>query len=746
MSDPDELSESAIRESLQQNIDMSAYESQVYLALIRNGKQSMKEIADASQVPKQRVYDIVEDLREQGFVELDDSYPKKAYAIEPTKTLGPIQQQIEQVQTRLEELHKTVSDIESGVAQFKNHSTIEKYVSELLLSAENTVFLLTSFERLNQFEDELLSLGDVQVRLVISNLDEHTIEDGAISLTHPVESVADHVRGTPRSEPFVLSIDRESGFFWPNAPKTQTQEGFYVTDTELAFLFDRFLSDSIWPLGYPVNIDSEQSSPDLPSRYFRLRDCLADLRVLTRETPMESLQVTFEGYDNVSGEQVTLSGTLSGFYYTDFDEQAYIEIAPDSVDGASGQVVTVGGWKSQHEDYKAHQIDLKQHPDWESDVLDEQTHAHVEPCLSELPAEPSTIGAVVGFDGYIDHIRQLVGERKSPRMYDEIEDFDTVREMFAHASSTEKTLQFEWVESKRLPGGHTAHAGQVLTEIGYDLRLLGYFGQPIQAEFEDAFPDADLLSLGQPTVTEYVQFEDGKFLFTESRKHQALNWETLCEYVPLDDMVSYLEEIDIVSIGGWPLIPEISTIWEGLGQQVYPRLDSPPSDVLVLANEIGRLRETTLRSDLESLSALDNRIPVTVVTTGEQSDNLSDVLLDSSSGQQSLPSRAEALRDVIGVSRLAITASRESTLASADNSFRIRAPRITDPAEEGTFEDHFTAGLALGLAEGVSDASTLVLGSALGGYFKQYQEPPSFEELQRFLETYASREEQPAAR
>ena len=741
MSNPEDLSESAIRDSLKQNIDMSEYESQVYLALIRNGKQSMKAIAEESQVPKQRVYDIVEDLREQGFVELDDSYPKKAYAVDPTKTLGPIQQQINQVQTRLEELHKTVSDIESGVAQFKNDATIEKYVSELLRSAENTVFLLTSYERLNEFEEELLSLEDVQVRLVVSNLDEHTIEDGVISLTHPVESVADHVRGTPRSEPFVLSVDRNSGFFWPNTTDTQNQEGFYVTDTELAFLFDRFLSDSIWPLGYPVNTDTEQSAPELPSRYFRLRDCLADLRVLTREFPLESVRISFDGYDTVTGEQVSLSGTLSGFYFSEFDDQAYLEVTLDSTDGDGTRMVTVGGWKSQHEDYRAHQIDLEQHPEWQSDVLDEQTHAHVDTCLSELPAEPSAVGTVVGFDGYIDHIRRLVGERKSPRMYEEIENFDTVREMFTRASSTEKTLQFEWVESERLPGGHTAHVGQFFTELGYETRLLGYFGQPIRAEFDEALPDAELLSLGQPTVTEYVQFEDGKFLFTESRNHQALNWETLCEYVPLEDMVAYLEEIDIVSIGGWPLIPEISTIWEGLGQQVYPELESPPKDVLVLANEIGRLRETTLRSDLESLSALDNRIPVTVVTTGEQSDDLSDVYLDSSSGQQSLPARADALRDAIGISRLAITASRESALASADESLRVRAPRIANPAEEGTFEDHFTAGIALGLAEGVSDASALVLGSALGGYFKQYQESPSFDELEGFLETYASRDE-----
>lgn len=110
MSDSDDISEAAIRDSLQQNIGMSEYESQVYLALVRNGKQSMKSLAEASDVPKQRVYDIVEDLRERRFVELDNSYIKQAYAVEPIKTLGPIQDRTRRVQTRLEELHESVSD------------------------------------------------------------------------------------------------------------------------------------------------------------------------------------------------------------------------------------------------------------------------------------------------------------------------------------------------------------------------------------------------------------------------------------------------------------------------------------------------------------------------------------------------------------------------------------------------------------------------------------------------------------
>ncbi len=740
MSGYEDLDEAELRDSLQRHVDMSEYESQVYLALVQDGKQSMRDLSEASGVPKQRVYDIVEELRERGFVELDDSYPKKAYAVDPTKTLGPIQTHVEQVQNALEEFHKSVSDVDSGVAQFRNRSTIEKYLTELLDSAERTIFLMTSIDRLGIVEDVLREHADVQIRLVLTGLDEGHVVDDRIDLNSPVREFADYVRGTVRSEPLVLSVDRSAGFFWPSTAdaRRQPREGFYVTDEELAFLFDRFLSDTVWPLGYPVNPDQRRST-SLPQRYYRIRDCLADLEVLTDSVPLRTLTVRFEGYNNVSGEQIAREGRLAGFYASEFDDRAYLEVDVVEGDDETPRTVTVGGWHSQREDFMATSIELEKHEDWSAEELDDETLTHIETCRTELPETVAGGDAIVGFDGYIDYIRSLVGERKSPRMYDEIDEFDTLREMVTRASAQDKTLQFEWVESRRLPGGHTAHVGQVLDTVGYDAQLVGFFGQPIRDEFSEVFDEEALLSLGPPTVTEYLQFGDGKVLFTDSGGHQALNWETLREYVPLERIASRLDGADIVSIGGWALIPEISTIWEGIYEQVFPMLSSPPDDAVVCTSDVDHLTETTLRSDLESLRILDDAIPVTVVTTSEQAAHLGDMLLSGERGKRALPATAESLQAEIGVSRFAVTSAKESVLAGPDGSQRIRSALISDPAEEGTFEDHFSAGIALGRAENLSDTSTLALGSAVASYFKQYQETPSLSDIRTFLDTYEDR-------
>lgn len=730
-----DLSLSDIRESLQRNIDMSEYQSQVYLALIQNGKQTMKEVADASDVPKQRVYDIVEELRDRGFVELNDSYPKRAYAIDPSKTLAPIQQQIEDIQNDLKERHRSVSDVDSGVAQFRSRTTINKYVSELLTSAERTVFLLTSLDRLQTFEDELRSLDDVQVRIVLTGLDETDIQDGAVSLNSPVQEFADHVRGTVQTEPFVLSVDRSNGFFWPNV-RERTQEGFYVTDEELAFLFDQFLSDSVWPRSYPFETSSDQSSPQLPVQYFRIEDCLDDLSRLTEQLPIDALMVEFDAIDRVSGTQVTREGTLTGFYHSEFDDSAYLEVDLGEVDSISGQTVTVGGWTSTREDFRAERIQLRERDDWSRGAFDTETLSHLENCQQQLPDELAQRSVFVGFDGYIDHIRHLVGERKSPRMYDEISEFDTLRQMMTRATGKERTLQFEWVEGDRLPGGHTAHVGSALDTLGYESQLVGYFGHPIEEEFQERFREESMLSLGEPTVTEYVQFSDGKLLFTDSNTHQALNWETLREYIPPEELARYLDESDLVSIGGWSLITEIPTIWEGLHEQIVPRVSSLPEDILVCATDVSHLNDTTIRSDLESLDALDRSIPVTLVTTGEQAEFLADVLLPEDRSEQTLANTTQELRKTIGISRFAVASKKESVLATSSNVFRMQAIEILDPAEEGTFEDHFSAGLAVGLTQGLDDEAAFALANVLAAYFKQHQRPPEIDELHTSIDEY----------
>jgi sugar-specific transcriptional regulator TrmB len=62
---------------------LSGYESRAYLAVLQGGLSTATEISDAADIPQSRVYDILEDLEEKGFVTLQPGRPKKFGPIEP---------------------------------------------------------------------------------------------------------------------------------------------------------------------------------------------------------------------------------------------------------------------------------------------------------------------------------------------------------------------------------------------------------------------------------------------------------------------------------------------------------------------------------------------------------------------------------------------------------------------------------------------------------------------------------------
>lgn len=62
---------------------LSEYESRTYLALLQCGLSTATEISDVADIPQSRVYDVLDDLEQKGFVTLQPGRPKKFGPIEP---------------------------------------------------------------------------------------------------------------------------------------------------------------------------------------------------------------------------------------------------------------------------------------------------------------------------------------------------------------------------------------------------------------------------------------------------------------------------------------------------------------------------------------------------------------------------------------------------------------------------------------------------------------------------------------
>lgn len=99
-----------------ERIGLTEYGAKIYLALVKHGPQGAKEIASRSGVPKNRVYDRMDELEDRGFVEIIPGKPKKYRAVNPRMVLEGYLDDLERTKEELEELYeKSKEEKESSI-------------------------------------------------------------------------------------------------------------------------------------------------------------------------------------------------------------------------------------------------------------------------------------------------------------------------------------------------------------------------------------------------------------------------------------------------------------------------------------------------------------------------------------------------------------------------------------------------------------------------------------------------------
>ncbi|MGK0208869.1 MAG: sugar-specific transcriptional regulator TrmB [Patescibacteria group bacterium] len=170
--------------------ELNVYETKVWLALLSRGISSAGEIAEISNVPRSRTYDVLESLEKSGFVIQKLGKPVKYIAIKPEtvieklknnthadaeekiKTLSNLKDTVEFKE--LKELHK------QGIEPIKNHdmstaikgrSNLYTQMRDLIENAQSSICLITSsYELLNKqkmFKDSFSKLKKRKVELKV---------------------------------------------------------------------------------------------------------------------------------------------------------------------------------------------------------------------------------------------------------------------------------------------------------------------------------------------------------------------------------------------------------------------------------------------------------------------------------------------------------------------------------------------------------------------------------------------------
>lgn len=366
--------------------------------------------------------------------------------------------------------------------------------------------------------------------------------------------------------------------------------------------------------------------------------------------------------------------------------------------------------------------------------ITQETMEHLKTCQRELPSTIPQKNLVFGFDGVIDQVRTVVGTRTGPDQYQQMCSLEEFGTRIVNSAAIDTSCSIEWISDDTRAGGHTAHLGRAMERLGFTPVLFGTFGTPPEEIFTNEYERATLVSVGSAPTTNAIEFDDGKVLLSETKELSKMDWDHIRSIVGLDTFTKSFDRAELVGMGYWSTLPQLPTIWDGICEDVWPQLQTPPERIFFDPGDIRRLSRDTLVEGIPSLRSLDDLIPVTVSANKAETIQLAELFGDVPS--DSLIDTATIARDGLSVSEFVAHTPAEAVSVNANDVQRVEIPTVTEPALTTSAGDHFNAGLITARLVGIDGGAQLIMGSAVAGWFVRNARPPTFDELRNFLNKY----------
>ena len=364
-----------------------------------------------------------------------------------------------------------------------------------------------------------------------------------------------------------------------------------------------------------------------------------------------------------------------------------------------------------------------------------------------LDAVPTTAQpqVMVGFDGFVDHIIDVVAKRESRTSYTAT---PTIADLGAKITAAAgKSANFELVTRHSKIGGNGPIMANALCSHGCKVTAIGILGEKvIDSVFAPLAERAEkVISLGPPAVTDALEFGDGKLMLGKLFPLEAVTYDRLLAAVGgvagLKDLMRLPRGIATVN---WTMTLELTSIWEHLAAEILPGLRSDrPLWFIDLADPAKRTRGD-ITAALAALGKLQCFADVVLGLNEAECRQICEVLeltwptaaTEWEAAEQACVQIRERLKlsyvmcHLVRSSAVAWNTNASTTpagSASADG-FWVAKPKITTGAG-----DHFNAGFLTGLMHGIAPAQCLQIGGATSGHYVRTAESPTRAQAAAFL-------------
>jgi sugar/nucleoside kinase (ribokinase family) len=340
----------------------------------------------------------------------------------------------------------------------------------------------------------------------------------------------------------------------------------------------------------------------------------------------------------------------------------------------------------------------------------------------------------IGFDGFVDEMISLVGERQSLGEFKAVPNIATFGKLITKAAGHSSLREI--VINAVHPGGCAINMGDGLAALGVPVDSFATLGEPVHPAFAsviDGFRSSH--SWGrEPGRTLAFEFNDGKVMFSAVSQLAEFTPDYVATRLADGAYATACAGAQVIVLTDWTLYPHMTAVWRLLQNKVYAHLTHRPAFFIDLVDPSSR-SSADIRAMLDTLPGFAAIGPLTLGLNGNEANILARLLgfPEADNITESVPTQAQSLRERLGVAEVVIHHNKISAVANAAETATMDTFYCAKPKKSTGAGDRFNAGYCLGLLLNLDARSRLICANASAGFFVRSARSASLSELADFI-------------
>jgi sugar/nucleoside kinase (ribokinase family) len=359
------------------------------------------------------------------------------------------------------------------------------------------------------------------------------------------------------------------------------------------------------------------------------------------------------------------------------------------------------------------------------------------PSAATLRASDALPPALLGFDGFIDTICDVVDSRQSATQYQRVKTLQAYGQRIVAAAG--KSTNVEIVPTLVKLGGNGPIMANALTALSVPVTYCGMTGYPhTHPVFEEFGTRARLLPVCEPALTDAYEFDDGKLIVGKHATVAEISHENIIERVGEVAWRTAWESAGFVAMVNWTMLPYMTALWKQILTD-FPASNERKTLFFDLADPEKR-SATDIGEALEVIAAFQERHDVILGLNEKEAVQVGKVLnLETPLGDVLTPETATelaaAIRARLEIGTVVVHPTRFAAAANAENAACVEGPWTANPKISTGAGDHFNAGFCLGQLLGADLGQSLQIGVGTSGFYVRNAQSPSQNQLADFLDS-----------